>query len=264
MRDRAIRSRVLLLGVACAIAGACSPGPSLLAQDIVAPCSRRFWTESGVAFGAALLADGALRRFMTDHQSRALDRVAGFFDPYGRAEFIVPTLIATAVIPRFVHDRPLADAALRVGLGYAAADLAGGAMRVVIARHRPDSTGDPWRFRPFRPQRPWGSMPSAHVTHAFAIAAGVAGESSRPWLVGLGYGIASLVAIERVYRQAHWSSDVVAGAAISISVSGAVRRLTTKAQGGPNPTPTRSLATLAPPAGSLRKDLACVPNSALP
>ena len=199
------------------------PAPGLLAQHRDAGYGRLFWTEAGTAFGAALLADEPLRRFMATHQSRALDRAAGLIDPFGRAEFLVPALAAGAVIPRFFHDRPLADAALRIGLGYAAADLAGGAIRVVIARHRPDSTGDPWRFRPFRPQGDWGSMPSAHVTHAFAIAAGIADESGRPWLAGLAYGIASLVAVQRVYRQAHWSSDVVVGATMSISVSRAVR-----------------------------------------
>lgn len=222
-RERAVWSRVSHLAVACAIAGVCLPAPSLLAQNRDARFGARFWTEAGAAFGAALLADEPLRRFMAAHQSHAFDRAANLIDPFGRARLLVPALAASAVIPRFFHARPLADAALRIGLGYAAADLAGGAMRVVIARHRPDSTGDPWRFRPFRPQGDWGSMPSAHVTHAFAIAAGIASESKRPWLAGLVYGMASLVAVQRIYRQAHWSSDVVVGATMSISVSRAVQ-----------------------------------------
>jgi membrane-associated phospholipid phosphatase len=114
---------------------------------------------------------------------------------------------------------------LRIGAAYVAADLAGGALRVAAGRHRPDSTGDPWRFRPLHPAGDWGSLPSAHVTHAFAIAAGIAEESGRPWAAGLAYGVASLVAAQRVYRQAHWASDVVIGAALSMSVSRGVVRL---------------------------------------
>jgi membrane-associated phospholipid phosphatase len=68
-------------------------------------------------------------------------------------------------------------------------------------------------------------MPSAHVTHAFAIAAGIAEESGRPWAAGLTYGVASLVAAQRVYRQAHWASDVAVGATLSVAVSRRIVRL---------------------------------------
>jgi membrane-associated phospholipid phosphatase len=62
-------------------------------------------------------------------------------------------------------------------------------------------------------------MPSAHTTHAFAIAAGIAEVSGRPAVAEVAYGLASIVAMQRVYRQAHWASDVVAAAALSTAVS---------------------------------------------
>lgn len=203
----------------------CKPAASLLAQDPVVPEGRRFWIDAGVFTGAAFLLDRPARAFVAAHQTRTLDHVAEVLDPLGRAEYIVPSLAAVIVLPAVIGDRPLAWKAVRVAAGYAAADLAGGALRVIVARHRPDSSGNPWRFRPLHPQGDWGSMPSAHVTHAFALAAGVAEVSGRPLASGLAYGLAAMVAAQRVYRQAHWGSDVVVGAALSTGVSRRVIRL---------------------------------------
>jgi membrane-associated phospholipid phosphatase len=64
------------------------------------------------------------------------------------------------------------------------------------------------------------SFPSGHATVAFAAAAVVTSESERwgshaVWLVGPAmYGGATLVALSRMYNNAHWASDVVLGAAI--------------------------------------------------
>jgi membrane-associated phospholipid phosphatase len=210
-----------LVALVTLLFGSAHPTP-LRGQDPVVPHGRVLWQDVGVAFGAALLVDEPLRAFAAAHQQRAIDQLAGAVDPLGRAQYLVPALVAGAVLPYALGDHPLAMRAVRVGLGYAASDLLGGVVRVVVSRHRPDSTGDPWRFRPFRPQGDWGSMPSAHVTHAFAIASGVAEVSGRPWVAGVAYGLASLVAMQRVYRQAHWSSDVVAAAGLSIVTSRAV------------------------------------------
>jgi hypothetical protein len=170
------------------------------------------------ALGAALALDEPLRRFAATHQSTLLTHGAELVDPLGRAEVLVPALALSVVIPAALGRRSLAMDALHVAAGYAAADLAGGVVRIAVARHRPDSTGNAWRFRPLRPQGEWGSMPSAHVTHAFAIAAGVAAESDKDAVAAAAYGVASLVAVRRVYRQAQ-SSDVVAAAALASAVS---------------------------------------------
>jgi membrane-associated phospholipid phosphatase len=205
-----------------------APGPMApmaRAQDPFVPHGARFWLVAAALTGAGFAVDRSLHGFAVAHQSRSFNRAAQAVDPLGRAEYLVPSLVAAATVPAMFGDWPLAKGALRIGAGYVAADLAGGALRVAVGRHRPDSTGNQWRFRPFHPEGDWGSMPSAHVTHAFAIAAGIAEESGRPWAAGLAYGVASLVAAQRVYRQAHWASDVAVGATLSVAVSRRIVRL---------------------------------------
>jgi membrane-associated phospholipid phosphatase len=210
-----IRSRrVLRLAVALSLAPFATR-----AQDPIAPNGAAFWIDAGALTGVALTLDRSVNALMMTHRSRTLDHIADDVDPFGRAQYIVPALVAATAMPAIFGKWPIARAALRIAAGYAGADLAGGAIRVVVARHRPDSTDDPWRFRPLHPQGEWGSMPSAHATHAFALAAGIAEETGQPWAAGLAYGVASLVAAQRVYRHAHWTSDVVVGATLSIAVS---------------------------------------------
>jgi len=191
---------------------------SMSAQDQVGPHRRDVWEGAGVAIAASLALDEPIQRFVAAHRSHAANEVANIVDPLGEARYVVPALVAVTLIPYVAGEHSLARSALRVGLGYAAADVAGGILRVAVARHRPDSTGDAWRFRPLRPQGEWGSMPSAHITHAFAIAAGIAEESGRTWAAGVVYGLATLVAADRVYQQRHWTSDTVVGATLAISV----------------------------------------------
>lgn len=193
------------------------------AQDPVLPRERASWVGAGVALAAALALDEPMQRFAATHRSHAADEVANAVDPLGRARYLVPSLAASTVVPYVAGRHGLARSGLRVALGYAAADIAGGVVRVALARHRPDSTGDAWRFRPLHPEGEWGSMPSAHVTHAFAIAAGVAEESKHRWVSWAAYGLATLVAADRVYRQRHWTSDVLVGATLGIAAARAVR-----------------------------------------
>lgn len=70
-------------------------------------------------------------------------------------------------------------------------------------------------------ERPNGgeqSFPSNHATDAFAVASVIAAHDDRRWVDILAYGIATSVAYARVEHNAHWFSDVVAGAIIGNTV----------------------------------------------
>ena len=62
------------------------------------------------------------------------------------------------------------------------------------------------------------SFPSGEATQAFALASVIARHYRQGWVDGLVYGLASVIAWQRIESDAHWASDVVAGAAIGTAV----------------------------------------------
>ena len=65
-----------------------------------------------------------------------------------------------------------------------------------------------------------GSFPSGHTIAAFSVATVFAGRYRRHrWVPWVGYGLAGLVGFSRITLQAHFPSDVFAGAALGYVVS---------------------------------------------
>lgn len=191
----------------------------LVAQESAAG-SERFWMTATAAVAASAALDATIRRAAVANRWDPASDLAPSLDPLGRARYILPALGAAVVVPRVIGHRALSDAALRVGAGYLAADAVESVLKPLVGRHRPGDGGSPWRFRPGARGEEWHSFPSAHTAHAFGVATGVAIESRNRWVAGAAFGTAGLVALQRVYTSAHWTSDVAASAALSIAASG--------------------------------------------
>jgi len=141
-----------------------------------------------------------------------------------------PWLIASAAVGGFFllrwrRTHAAADRfnALRAGfvfLAVALPSLLNNALKFAFGRSRPrvwfrDET---YVFDPFRwdPTGNYWSMPSGHTSVAFGLATALALLWPRWWRVWLAYAVA--VGASRVIVTAHWFSDVVVGAYISVVV----------------------------------------------
>jgi membrane-associated phospholipid phosphatase len=240
-RHRALRAaRRALLAAVTALSGSLplslSIAASAHAQLAVEPRDARFWAGGAALLAAGMVLDERLHDAAAAHQSRGLSHVADAVDPLGRARYLLPALAVAVVVPRLAGRRALSDAALRVAAGYVAADGLESVVKPLVGRHRPDTMGGAWRFRPLGRGGAWGSFPSAHTTHAFAVAAGVSREAHRPWVSALCYATAAAVGAQRVYLRAHWASDVAGGALLAVAASRTTagwleRRTSTSARG---------------------------------
>lgn len=114
----------------------------------------------------------------------------------------------------------------RVGVYTAASVIASShitdALKGLAGRERPWAATNSDEFRGGRGFKDdnWTSFPSGHATVAFAAATAFVDGSRQAWphepgfVAPVAYGAATAVALARVYGQAHWASDVVAGAAV--------------------------------------------------
>ena len=101
-------------------------------------------------------------------------------------------------------------------------------IKLVFGRARPRNNMGVDYFRPFSNLN--ASFPSGHTTEAFALASVIAGHYS-PWFGYTAYGLAGMVGLARTYHDAHFASDVLAGAMIGTAVGRAVVRYNDERRG---------------------------------
>ena len=111
--------------------------------------------------------------------------------------------------------------------GIAASLIASGivtpALKFASGRARPRENLGTGTFHPFNlGYSTNSSFPSGHTTEAFALASVIANHYTDTRVTCASYSIASLVGIARMYHDAHFASDVTAGALIGTLVGKSV------------------------------------------
>jgi hypothetical protein len=184
---------------------------------------RSDWTKFGigvVAVGGALLLDEDLREIVhrnTNDTTRRLAKAAG---PFG-AEYSFATLGAFYLAGKYLKDdRAKAVAEDGLASSLIAAGVITPILKETVGRRRPSQTEVT-----FARGGKGASFPSGHATQAFAVASVVAAHYDSPWVKVAAYGLAGLVGLSRMEQNAHYASDVLAGALIGIAVGNAVVRI---------------------------------------
>jgi membrane-associated phospholipid phosphatase len=183
------------------------------------PRDGRAWAVAAIALVGTAAADQRLADALRGPGPPLLRSTAAVAEPLGRARIGLLGLGASYVTARLAHDPAWARATVRAAAGYVAADAVTAVLKPAVDRARPQAGLGPYELHDHRAGEHRHSFPSGHATHAFALAAGIAEEAHRPWVTGVAYGTATLVAWSRVHDEAHWPSDVVAGALVGTSAS---------------------------------------------
>ena len=207
----------------------CVSGVPVFAQSASVPTSRTarasrdrgsvIWAASGALAAASVAFDEQLRSIALANRSPTLDHIAAGADLLGTAGHIVPALVGTYVGSRLLGQQSFAAATLRVGLSYAAADAIESVLKPMVGEARPVSGHDPLTFHGFDMNGTYQSFPSAHVVHISSLATAIALEANRPWVTALAGTAIAYVGVQRVYRDQHWSSDVVVSGMLAIEVA---------------------------------------------
>jgi membrane-associated phospholipid phosphatase len=104
-------------------------------------------------------------------------------------------------------------------------------LKYIVGRARPYADQGNQYFTPFSTSN--ASFPSGETTQAFAVASVIASHYDSLWVGVSSYGIASLVGMARIYEDAHWTSDALAGALIGTAVGTALVHFNDKRRSNP-------------------------------
>jgi membrane-associated phospholipid phosphatase len=184
---------------------------------------RRTWRAVGwkalAVVGTMAVLDQNTRESIDNHKSSTTDRIATDFQPFGR-QYAALVIGGYLVAGRVLHKPKLKAVAVDAfTTTVIAAGLVTPALKLVAGRSRPREDKGARDFHPFTGGY---SFPSGHATAAFSVAASVAQHYRKLWVKGLSYGLASMVAYSRMEKDAHYLSDVTAGAMIGIGVARSV------------------------------------------
>ena len=223
-----LRTRILclLLAVSAPRMGAQAAPPDTAARGPLFNATSAWIAGSAVVGTAALMfADPGITEEFRDpgpQRSRFLQNAASAFNRVGDPGTVI---LAAAMYGsgRLTHHPVLAELGLRSAEAIAISGAATALIKGMAGRDRPyldNQDSDNFDLGGGFGGGGHTSFPSGHATAAFAVASVVASESSFRWphasrfVQPIVYGLATSVALARVYTDRHWASDVVAGAGI--------------------------------------------------
>lgn len=172
--------------------------------------------------GAASLLDDRARDSQRRGHNHLADQIADDFEPLGSygAFGILGSFYLVGLLRDDSRARSVAEDGLAASL--IASGIITPALKSAFGRRRPRDTDKTFDFSPFSGN---ASFPSGHTTEAFAVASVIASEYDPIWVKGVAYGSAALVGFARIHHQAHFLSDVTAGALIGSAVGREVVRI---------------------------------------
>lgn len=189
----------------------------------------REWMLAGVGTGAvigvAAVLDRPIQTAMQRHRSKATNAIARVFNPLGNEyAFIIPGgFYLAGIVGRNDTAKLVAQDAVAATL--VEAGMITPMLKLAIGRSRPKDDEGTDAFAPFHGK---GVFPSGHTGQAFTLASVVTEHYHAPWVTCAAYGTAGLVGFSRIVDNAHYTSDVMAGAVIGIVVGRAIVHLNTQ------------------------------------
>lgn len=121
------------------------------------------------------------------------------------------------------HSRPVAALGMHMGQAIVLGGVLAEGLQMTIGRSRPQrdiNNSREFHFGRGFSDDDYTSLPSAHVTVAFAAATAASEEVRRSWpgassrVTPITYAAATLVGVARVYKNKHWASDVIEAAGL--------------------------------------------------
>lgn len=173
--------------------------------------------ESAALIGAGYSVDINVNKFAQSNISDFNDKLFSIDKVYGSGYTLIGIggLYGYGLIFNNVPVRKLGLETIEA-VGYAG--IITTVLKSIVGRSRPYTNEGKAHFRPFNVHAAYTSFPSGHSTVAFAVSTVLANNTDNTYLKILCYTASTLVVASRIYHNAHWLSDTIAGSAIGYFV----------------------------------------------
>lgn len=210
--------------------------PETVSKGIAAPLQWQCkeWIGAGaiaLSLGALYFADDDLRELFQASRSPGTDRFMNITTNFGDYQIIVPTIGISILSAYLLEDDKAYDTALLSMKSLVLSSCLSLSLKLSTQRNRPsEGKGKEfWADGGFSTKK--DSFPSGHATVVWSIAPLLAEQyQDNSWLPPVAYGVAFLTSLSRIYTDAHWASDVLAGAVIGYTTARLVQSSTPRMQ----------------------------------
>lgn len=215
-----------IIGNALTGAGCLASSPARIARG---PSYR---VLGGLGVGAVLYSlDGQIRHIASGHRTAPRDDVSKQAEKLGNGGYDLAIAGALAGAGCLFRDEKLKDTSLLAIESFLAANAVGTVVKYTAGRSRPYAGNGKRTFKPYAFKSSATSFPSGHTVSAFAVASVFSAGYENFWIGPAAYGVASVVALQRIYADKHWASDAFAGAVLG-AAAGRVVTAFSKERGG--------------------------------
>lgn len=174
-------------------------------------------SASITAIAIAALLDETMRDAANRNQTDGGKLLFGIDKYYGDAYTLIP-VVGTYIYGAIGGNEYSQNLGLQLIAASAYTGLITSTFKSVIGRNRPQAENGNFTFDPFSFDWDKTSFPSGHSSWTWAVSTVLAGNTDNKILKIFFYSASGLVAAARIYNDAHWFSDAVAGSLLGYFV----------------------------------------------
>ncbi len=191
------------------------------------------WLKFGIIVsGTASLTivDQPVKDFFQTHKTKTQSYIShNFLEQFG-AEHSLIVLSGIFTYGLLAKNSRCKSTSLLALESFVLASMVTRVAKTIVGRERPNN----WEGHgPYAIHGPFSgnSFPSGHTTASFAVASVLATQyRDTKWIPVAAYTVATFAGLSRIYDNKHWLSDVVAGAAVGITVGNLVSKRSTNSK----------------------------------
>lgn len=179
------------------------------------------WLKTGAVLGGTSLfftCDNSIRDFALRNQSDGADRLVKIGNAYGEGMNVLILSGGLYAGGLLFGNEAVRTTGRMVFESALFAGLTTSAIKSLLGRSRPYTGDGPYRFYGFEIDNDHLSLPSGHVTLAFAVSSTLSERIDNIYASFALYTLATSTAFARIYDDEHWFSDTLMGAAIGTAV----------------------------------------------